>query len=48
MQSWVQQVNTNVFKQCYDKIVIDFAGNKNREEVVEEFKELLVQEAEFF
>jgi signal transduction histidine kinase len=41
IESYVKQVNSNLFKQWYNKIVKDF-------EIVEDFKKLLMHEAKMF
>jgi len=41
IESYVKQINSNLFKQCYNKIVKDF-------EIVEDFKKLITHEAKMF
>ena len=45
MRSWVKEISTPVFKDWFNQIMIDYAGDKDGNGIVQEFRDLIIYDA---
>ncbi|MDR3059881.1 MAG: hybrid sensor histidine kinase/response regulator [Prevotella sp.] len=48
MDSWIDKINTDIFKQWYKQITDDFSGIKNGSGIVQDFRNTVISEAKVF